>query len=196
MQEIEIERKTLLTKEEFARLEKALPFPEKAVVQVNHYFETENFALKEKGAALRIRTRNGKYFLTLKEPHTLGLLETHDILTETECNAWLQGIHFPGNNVLIRLKKLAIDVHHLRYFGALTTERKTFSDGPITYMLDKSHYLGVTDYELEIEAQTNEQANEALHRIITTYGIAEKVAAPKVKRFFLALKEQKQSKNI
>src|SRR5699024_2293642 len=90
-QEIEIEYKNLLTKQEFDYLLGHFPFPQNSQKQTNFYFETENFSLKENGAALRIREKDGHYRLTLKEPHPDGLLETHDPLTEAEAMNWLQG---------------------------------------------------------------------------------------------------------
>ncbi|WP_212685903.1 CYTH domain-containing protein, partial [Salmonella enterica] len=81
-QEIEIEFKNLLTEEEYLKLLSNLPFPKYSQTQTNYYFETEDFSLKAHGSALRIREKNGNYTLTLKETHELGLLETHDALTE------------------------------------------------------------------------------------------------------------------
>lgn len=57
-QEIEIEFKNLLTKNEFEKLTQAYQLDnEDFVLQENHYFDTKSFALKHKGAALRIRKR-------------------------------------------------------------------------------------------------------------------------------------------
>lgn len=51
---------------------------------MNHYFETPNFSLKEAGSALRIRHKGETYTLTLKQPAEVGLLETHQVVTENE----------------------------------------------------------------------------------------------------------------
>src|SRR5699024_6280641 len=90
-QEIEIEYKNLLTKQEFNHLLHHFSFPQPGKKQTNYYFETKNFTLKENRSALRIREKDGNYQLTLKEPHVNGLLETHDMLTESEAMDWLQG---------------------------------------------------------------------------------------------------------
>src|SRR5699024_11479055 len=74
-QEIEIEFKNLLTKEEFNQIRTYLSFPDKGVAQTNFYFETKDFTLKNNHAALRIREKNGEYTLTLKQPGGQGLLE-------------------------------------------------------------------------------------------------------------------------
>lgn len=51
---------------------------------MNHYFETPDFSLKEAGSALRIRHKGETYTLTLKQPAEIGLLETHQVVTEDE----------------------------------------------------------------------------------------------------------------
>src|SRR5690625_3099304 len=90
-QEIEIEYKVLLTKKEFEKIASSLPFSANSVTQVNHYFETNQFNFKKQQSALRIREKNNKYTLTLKQPHEEGILETHDQLTEEEYNHWING---------------------------------------------------------------------------------------------------------
>ncbi|MFP3488877.1 CYTH domain-containing protein, partial [Staphylococcus sp. SIMBA_130] len=67
-------------------------------MQINHYFETKEFSLKELGCAIRIREKDGKYTLTLKEPHPDGLLETHDLLTKQEALNWMNGTIIPKVN--------------------------------------------------------------------------------------------------
>ncbi len=57
-QEIEIEFKNLLTKSEFLKLSEALCMKEHDFKQqVNHYFDTKDFSLKQKKSALRIREK-------------------------------------------------------------------------------------------------------------------------------------------
>ncbi|WP_347835513.1 CYTH domain-containing protein [Gracilibacillus sp. JCM 18860] len=50
-QEIEIEFKNLLTSQEYRKLD-PLFHSVTPIVQINHYFETPDFALKRHGAAL------------------------------------------------------------------------------------------------------------------------------------------------
>src|SRR5690625_4119666 len=90
-QEIEIEYKMLLTKTEFERLLSSNPFPKAGEKQINYYFDTKHFSLQKKSCALRIREKNNIYQLTLKEPHTTGLLETHDTLSKKDALSWLNG---------------------------------------------------------------------------------------------------------
>src|SRR5699024_1700925 len=156
------------------------------VVQTNYYFETKEFALKNNQSALRIREKNGRYTLTLKEPHPDGILETHDSMTQADVELWLQGRPVPQTNVTKQLKNLGVSEHSLRAYGALKTERFFYRKNEIDYMLDKSFYHGIIDYELEIEAKSKEAGLEALHNLLQKHNIVERKAQPKIARFFAA----------
>lgn len=88
-QEIEIEFKNIVTEEEFGTLCKSFSI-EVFTKQVNHYFETPNFSLKEAGSALRIRHKGETYTLTLKQPAEVGLLETHQVITADEARLMME----------------------------------------------------------------------------------------------------------
>ncbi|RKQ32634.1 CYTH domain-containing protein [Oceanobacillus halophilus] len=188
-QEIEIEYKNLLTKEEFKILLDKLPFPEYSVKQSNYYFETKEFALKEKGCALRIREKNGKYRLTLKEPHELGLQETHDVLTEEEANQWINGHIIPKPEVMKQIHHLGVNPHDLVYFGKLITERREVSFQNTLLVLDYSTYNEKEDYEFELEAPDEDTGIETFHSILTEFGIKKKTTPNKIKRFFKSLEK-------
>src|SRR5699024_12592300 len=94
-QQIEIERKTMLTEAEFELLLKKLPFESAPIIQTNYYFETEDLALKRNRSALRIRQKNNSYTLTLKEPHEEGVLETNEPLTEYGAKMCLHIMNIP-----------------------------------------------------------------------------------------------------
>lgn len=185
-QEIEIEFKSMLTKEEFYLLRQQLPFPERPIIQVNHYFETKQFSLKKYKSALRIREKEAQYRLTLKEPYGENILETHDRLTKSEATNWLTGRPSKQSNVSRRLQSLGIDEANLHYYGSLTTERYIYTNSAIDYMLDKSSYHGINDYELEIEATSREKGLQALQDLLSKFNIVERKAKPKIARFFEA----------
>jgi len=187
-QEIEIEFKNLLTKKEFEILLDNLPFPEYSVKQTNHYFETENFSLKEKRSALRIREKNGNYQLTLNEPHELGLQETHDNLTEEEANSWLNGKIIAKQETTKQLQQLGVRPEALQYFGSLTTERRETSYQDVLIVLDVSTYHDKKDYEFELEAKDRSTGLETFHAILEKYNIKKKPTPNKIERFFASKK--------
>lgn len=186
-QEIEIEFKTMLTKDEFEQLLYRLPFPKEPIVQTNYYFETEQFNLKNNRSALRIRKKEMHYTLTLKEPHEEGILETNDTLSEDEASKWLKGQPNIKKNVSKRLSRMGIEENQLRLYGSLTTERFTYKEKDIYYMLDKSFYHDQVDYELEIEAPSKQIGIQALRKLLQEENLEEREALTKIERFFNTL---------
>ncbi|MFP7479698.1 CYTH domain-containing protein [Terribacillus saccharophilus] len=190
-QEIEIEFKNLLTEAEFRKLYKAFDManaPE--IQQVNHYFETNDFQLKQHGAALRIREKNGKYQSTLKQPQGDGLLETHDYLTEQEANSWLQGHITLGPEINKQLQEMGIAAADLTYGGSLETIRREKSYNDTIIVLDKSNYGDITDYELELEAQSFAHGERVFHTVLTENGIAKCETPNKIERFYDSLRNR------
>lgn len=189
-QEIEIEYKVLLSKENFELLANEMPFPKETVEQINYYFETKTFDLKKHYSALRIRKKNNGYILTLKEPYGEHILETHDPLTEEEFYNWINGNSTAKSNVSKQLKKLGVAEKELIYFGSLKTERKSFVNDGIEYVLDKSIYNGITDYELEIEAISAEKGLTVFKNLLQQFNIPQKDSITKIERFFLSSKTE------
>lgn len=183
-QEIEIEFKNLLTKEEYNILLNKLPFPEQGKKQINYYFETESLDLRSRRCALRIREKDGTYFLTLKEPFKTGLLETHDILTKNEAFHWISGKMISKPNTSNRLKLLNINLFDLQYIGSLTTIRREYNHNGFIIVLDKSMYNGHTDYELEIEAPSYIEGEKYFLALLHKYQIKQKTTPNKIERFF------------
>lgn len=189
-QEIEIEFKNLLTKEEFQTLCHNFHISnEQFVTQKNHYFDTPTFSLKEKGAALRIREKQQIYKLTLKEPAKVGLLETHQLLTKEEVKLALRFSILPKSGPVIeRIKDLKVNLDHLQYFGTLTTDRAEtkFKNGLI--VLDHSRYLNKEDFEVEYEVQDEKQGKADFLILLQMHNIPVRKTENKIKRFYLASK--------
>lgn len=184
MQEIEIEFKNLLTEKEYEMLLHAYPFPKKGTWQTNYYFETEDLNMSKKGAALRIREKNGTFRLTLKEPHPDGLLETHDVLSPEEARSFLDNKIIKKPNTAHQLEKLGINPFSLRYFGKLSTERRELKTRDCLLVLDYSQYNGLEDYELELEAPDIETGKAVFNEILAACGIEQRTTPNKIRRFF------------
>lgn len=187
-QEIEIEFKNLLTEAEYRRLEDFFNIKDtKANPHTNHYFETENFDLKNKHAALRIREKDNYFQLTLKEPHQDGLLETHDTISAEEAAAWINNDIIPKPQVAVQLNQLGIDFTALRYGGTLTTERKEVNYKDTTVVLDYSTYNGKEDYELELEAYDKDEGEKVFNQLLEELEISRKQTPNKIQRFYSTL---------
>lgn len=187
VQEMEYEKKLLLTYDEFQRVRQFFPFQNGPIVQTNDYFETIDFLLRNKRCALRIRHIENEYTLTLKEQRENGILETHAPLTKEQVIEWKNNDIQHTNHVIERLATLSIPLHKLQWIGSLTTERWINKQDKIAYMLDRSYYNGIVDYEIEVEAPSIERANSALQKLMTSYHLTKKQTLPKIARLYASL---------
>ncbi|MED4592680.1 CYTH domain-containing protein [Bacillus safensis] len=181
-QEIEIELKQLLMKEEFEQLKQHFQLKDADFhTQTNYYFDTPQFDIKSQLAALRMREKNGQWVLTLKEPHEIGLLETHQKIAPP---SQLEDFKLPDGEVADRLDHLNIQKDQIVYFGSLETSRaeKMIQEGLI--VLDHSRYLTVEDYELEFEVSDLEIGQADFSALLRKFHIPVRNTKNKVVRFY------------
>jgi uncharacterized protein YjbK len=185
-QEIEIEFKNLLTKEEFDRIRQAFHIADNAFEhQENHYFDTPQFLLKDKRAALRIRAKNGIYTLTLKQTAAHGaLLEMHERLTKEEADALLNGTAVVQGSIAQILREIGVPPEQLRHFGSLATDRAQWAYEGGTLFLDHSHYLQTDDYELEYETEEAEIGRQRFLQLLDSLHIPIRPTANKIQRLY------------
>lgn len=191
VQEIEMESKNLLTEKEYNILIDFFELrKEDALLQINHYFETPTFELKNKGAALRIRKKKDIWQLTLKEPYQDGLLETHDTLTEKEANSWINNKLIAKPAVGQQLDHLGIDFQALRYGGSLKTNRIELPYKQALIVIDYSIYNNTFDYELEVESDTIKKSEDVLKSLMAQLQISKKPTPNKIERFYQSLENR------
>lgn len=133
---LEFEKKILLNEEEYRTLLAEMGKNAPASTQINHYFDTEDYTMNQKGITCRIRQKNEKYTATVKRHGGNGM----------ECS---MESHADAQHAL---DKTAFQGMGLSYQGSLWTERTVaFRDEYCEMVFDRNVYLGQTDYELEIE---------------------------------------------
>lgn len=184
-QEIEIEFKNLLTKSEFHQLLMLFSLTEKDFKkQINYYFDTPQFLLKEKKSALRIRFKNDTYTLTLKQPASIGLLETHQLLSKEQALLLLNDGQFPKGDIYDILSSEDISPSLITFFGKLTTERTEipFKNGLLVF--DHSSYLDTDDYELEYEVTDEQSGQINFQELLKSQGIPIRKTENKIMRFY------------
>lgn len=189
-QEIEIEFKNILEKPEFERLCSIFHVTDDCFKQqTNYYFDTDDDDIKANQSALRIRLKTGHYQLTIKQPHTEGLLETHQTLDEAEVKKMIETGKMPSGAVQTLLIKANIPTDRLRYLGSLTTDRAQFpyKDGEL--FLDHSTYLNHDDYELEFEVRDKESGSKMFDHLLTAYDITKRETRNKIMRFLNRMTE-------
>ena len=187
-QKIEIEYKNILSQEEY---EKMLEYYSKrenitSWEQSNYYFDTPNLQLKKANSALRIRTiENKKAEITLKTPYGGHLLENTISLDYNKARKMVSAGQIDLPDSIERIfKKMNIDLNLLKYQASMTTLRNEWQDSNCTIVLDQSNYIQTRDYELEVEAPTDEAAQEVFNQILEQFSIEKRETPNKIARAF------------
>ncbi|KGR72604.1 CYTH domain-containing protein [Streptococcus phocae subsp. salmonis] len=188
MTDLEIEYKTLLTKDEYSRLLSQLSHVT-PVTQTNYYIDTENFELKAHKMSLRVRTFVNSAELTLKVPEEVGNREYNVSLDLQQAKTIIKYGQLPDSPALDIIKQTGINLNHLKTFGNLTTIRRE-TDTPIGKLaLDYNQYASIKDYELELEVTDPVQGKIDFDHFLAQHNIAFKYAKSKVARFSKTLKK-------
>lgn len=192
-QELEIEFKNVLTKEQYENLLTKFEVTDEMIIrQTNHYFDTKDFHLKELSSGLRIRETKERIVCTLKERTAKNThLETTDIITKEQADLMLSGNGFFAESVKAKLLQLNVPVEQLRVFGTLTTDRVELSYKGGTIVFDHSFYLNCDDYEVEYETDEENLGQEIFNNFLNENNIPKATADKKIARFMNALKRQK-----
>ena len=175
---IEKELKVLLSKEQYERLGKEFEW-EHIIEQRNHYFRCKKPGLF---SSIRVRQIGERFFLQVKMP----VSEEGALSVKKEFEKELSAL--PPVLTAEELKELTgADFGDAIGMGELFTLRKTAQIGSCEVCLDKSEYLGITDYEMELE-YTGEYPSELVGRI-EAFGISfDKPPVGKYARFIEAYK--------
>ncbi|RSK26497.1 CYTH domain-containing protein [Bacillus sp. HMF5848] len=185
-QEIEYECKNLVSEEDFIKLMRKFSITQdNFVTQQNYYFDTEQYDIKNLGAALRIRKKQDTYTLTLKQPLKEGILETHQNLTLDQAHAMLTKQEMVNGDIATILKDLGVSIESIKLFGDLTTSRAEieYRGGILTF--DHSSYLDTEDYELEYEVQDLQEGEEIFSSLLDELNIPRTKTENKIKRMYI-----------
>lgn len=185
MNHLEIEFKTLLTKEEYDSLKDF--FKEQPPIrQTNHYIDTPDQAIRNHQMALRIRTLADRAELTLKVPQEAGNFEYNQALTFDQVEDFLSKKKLPQGEIASFLTDLGIPLAALDVWGSLETERreKRIPKGLLAF--DRSRYNSIEDYELEMEVDAASDETY-FHEFLKEKQIEYKPAKSKVARLAQSL---------
>lgn len=184
IQELEIEFKNLLTKKEYHELFDAFNFENiEPIVQENFYFDTADMAIRQKHAALRIRTKDNSAKITLKTPQDGHLLETNETIPLKKAKSIIQkGAFTPPKSVLNQLSKEQVTVEKLQLIGSLKTKRVEKEYHGALLVLDQSWYGDTVDFELELEACDHDFGEELFYNILLNHKIPKRDTPNKIAR--------------
>ena len=160
---IENEKRLMLDEEQYELLMKDFMDDKYSRVfhQINYYFDDENLSLRNNHIVLRIRSINlSKYELTvkIKGKEGKGDLEINIPLSEKEVNDFLNNPHFDNKEIVEAIK--SVTNKPIKLITSLETHRLECPKEDHLVVIDKNHYSGITDYNLEIEAGSMEDATK------------------------------------
>lgn len=143
-------------------------------LQVNYYYDTEDYVLNKMNTTVRIRQKDDVSELQIKKHHKYD----RELVTSDEYTKEI--------DVLPYMIKATSIPCILRLKGVLITERRTFTFGNNSIIcFDKNVYLGICDYEVEIEVDKSD-IDEALE-IVAYLNVEQKQIESKSERFFKRL---------
>lgn len=180
-----VEFKSLLSKDEYEKLIDKYK-GNRSDYQTNHYFDTPRFSLKALDTSLRIRERESLE-LTYKRKKGYSINEMSIPITQADLDEIRATgvIKYPEiNNELTPL----IGEQKVINFLSLSTLRMFLQYGNGILFIDKSEYLGVTDYEIEYSATSYHQGKKEFIELINDLEITYKKADKKIKRAYNAFK--------
>lgn len=181
----EIEFKQILDQDTYSKIYELYFKNQSPFKQTNFYIDTENFKLKQHQAALRIRVKDYMYEMTLKVPAEVGLTEyNHSVNIEPELDMSLQLSQLPNDIRNILEQDFNILENELKVLGNLTTYRLETDYQNELLVLDKSEYLGKTDYELEFEVHSYDEGYSKFKSLLQHFNLQHQKPLNKVQRFF------------
>lgn len=142
----EKELKVLLTNDQYLRLRNK--FESKLIYnQINFYYSDENQIIKKKDITVRVREKEGKVSLQVKIPcGEQGLIHRKNEFQKT-----IDAIPMTIDGKILS-EITALSLPDVSMKGYLITERRITKWGRHTEIcLDRNQYLGIVDYELEVE---------------------------------------------
>ena len=193
MFEKEIEFKNLLTESEYDKIRNDHFSGEQPLHLTNYYIDNNELQLINNLLMLRIRVEDGTQLMTVKIPDERHVVYEYSGITDIELTegAAIDESSIP-ENIKEQLEKRNIKMESLAVQGSLITERfeKALNLGLL--VLDRSTYLGTTDFELEFEAPDVSTGQAEFTQILKNYGIVRRDEIVKSARFYNALKQQKE----
>lgn len=180
-----VEFKSMLTIEEYNTLMAKFK-GNKIDIQTNHYFDTNRFSLKALDASLRVRERD-TYELTFKRKKGYTFQEFNMPITKEILDSIRTTGYVPEGDLKNEISSI-IGEQKVINFLSLSTERLYLPYKNGVLFIDKSSYLGETDYEVEYEARNLHDGKREFIELIRELNFKYKKADKKIKRAYAAYK--------
>ena len=151
---IEIESKAMITKSDYEKLMVYFSHID-SYTQVNYYISSDELLSKITKYGMRIRKKDHKYELTIKDKYSDRTIERNQELNLKQFLMFKIFHKFPEGDVKEYLRQdMVCDTKKLRIIGSMKTIRKDINFLSSVISIDKSLYNHKVDYEVECEDKT------------------------------------------
>lgn len=149
-EDFEQEVKFLLDKESFEKIYKDFVADKNPKRQVNYYFDPSAL-VGDKSTTIRIREKDGKYTLTVKEKKS----SAKDLSTEKSASVLEDDFNKIMADGFLKIEDYLENSlkGQVPFLGSLETIRDEVQYKNIALAFDKSSYFGQVDYEIEMEGR-------------------------------------------
>ncbi len=179
----EKEFKILLNKDQFITLLKQYPKAE-FKKQVNTYYDTKDFYIRNHIGAMRIREIDHQFIFTLKHRCQDGVQEYEVNVSENSTTV------FETEEISSLLNSLHID-QPITKIASLTTYRALIPLGDAELCFDYSEYNGMCDFEIEYEYLRPHDGLAVFNEILAVVNVRyEKNCKAKIQRALESCKDQ------
>lgn len=163
---IEIEFKTVVTKEKYTELLEHFNLENNIFKQVNHYFDTDDYELNANSIVLRIRQKGAERFkVTLKSQGEKEAYENHVFISKDQAQDMIEN-GFNTNEFFDN-----IDNKFVRFVVSLDNYRVSTPYQGGTLFLDRCDYCNTTDYEIEFEFNTYDEGKVIFEQFLDDQNI-------------------------
>lgn len=181
MNEKEYEKKIMLSEDEymslvrtFSSLDGLTDIKSSKVTQINHYYDSSSFSLNSKSETLRVRQIGDCLKLQRK---------TNKVLVD--------GVRYSDESELTLNtlpSQISLEQNTYNYLGSSVTNRTNFYYETMVLSFDENIYLGIVDFELELEAETMDDVNKYFLQFFQEFEGASNKSPGKYSRFVQRLK--------
>lgn len=177
---VEIEFKTKIDQSKYETLIEAFSLEGNVFKQTNYYFDTDQLELNQQSMVLRIRQKRDSYKLTLKSQSEHGAYEYHILLDQDQANDMIKN----GFNTKDFFEQIDFFV---KFQTSLDNFRASTPYESGTLFLDYNEYCGLTDYEIEYEADHFETGLQTWNKILSKFQITFQQTKRKSERALMCI---------
>lgn len=175
---IEIEFKTIVSKEQYENLLQTFHLRDNVFKQVNYYFDTDSYQLNQQQIVLRIRKKSETYYkVTLKSQSDKGAFENHLLLTKNQAEEMIEHGFYTKDYF-----------DHIDYFVTFKVSLDNYRvstpylDGVL--FLDRCEYCQTVDYEIEYEVNNHDEGLKTFQKFLNDHHIDYQPTKRKSERAF------------